>query len=150
MSDSLELDFKKSDSFIEQFNLKFTVSDMKSSSDKFQLVMVSSCFDDFVDCVDGNGVLVGSLTNSLTDSPSGSMTHTLPCSLKWEKMEDTVNVRLRNEVEAEIDDGVVEDLRAIFLTNLNGYVLMYCIFHSPLQITNTFTFEEDCIFFSIE
>ena len=142
MADSLELDFRRSDSFIEQFNLKFTVSDMKSSSNKFQLVMLSSCYDDFVDCVDGNGVLEDSLEDSTI--------YTLPCSLKWEKVDaDTVNVRLRNEVEVNIGDEI-KDLRAIFLTNLNGYVLMYCIFHSPLQITNTFTFEEDCIFFSID
>ena len=145
MSDSIELDFKKSTSFLEQYNLKFTVSDMKSSSDKFQLVLVSSCFDDFVDCVDGNGVLV----ESITDSNNGSVTHTLPCSLKWEKSDEgDVSIRLRNRVSVTLND-TIEDLRAIFLCNPNNYVIMYCIFHNPLQITNILCFEKDYIFLSI-
>ena len=139
MSDSIELDFKKSNSFLEQYNLKFTVSDMKSTSNKFKLVLVSSCYDDFEDCIDGNGVL----------NSSNTISHSLPCSLRWELFNaDNANVYLRNTVNLSLGN-TIEDLRAIFLTNNNNYVIMYCIFNNTLQITNSLTFEKDYQFFSI-
>ena len=139
MSDSIELDFKKSSSFHEQYNLKFTVSDMKSTGNKFNIVLVSDCYDDFIDCVNGNGVLNGSETIS----------HTLPCSLRWDKVsDDVVEVYLRNAVSVTLGD-TIEKLKGIFLCNSDNYVVMYCIFNQAIQITNSLTFEKDYKFFSI-
>ena len=139
MSDSIELDFKKSFSFHEQFNLSFSVSDMKSTSNKFKLVMVSDCNDDFRDCVNPNGVLNGSETIS----------HSLPCSLRWDKVsEEDISVYLRNAVSVSLGT-TIEKLRGIFLCTSDNYVVMYCIFNRAVQITNSMTFEKDYKFFSI-
>lgn len=139
MSDSVELDFKKSFSFLEQFNLKFSVSDMKATSNKFRLVLVSDCNDDFKDCIDGNGVL----------NSSNTVLYTIPCSLKWNLIdENTVEVRLRNTVSVSIGTDI-KDLRAVFLTNTSNYVMLYSIFNHSIQITNKMVFEKDTLFFSI-
>ena len=112
---------------------------MKSTSNNFKLIMVSSCYDDFPDCIDGNGVL----------NSSNTVSHTLPCSLRWELIDaDNANVYLRNEVSVTLGD-TIENLRAIFLTNANDYVIMYCIFNDTFQITNEMVFEKDYKFFSI-
>jgi len=139
MSDSVELDFKKSFSFLEQFNLKFSVSDMKATSNKFRLVLVSDCNDDFKDCIDGNGVL----------NSSNTVLYTIPCSLKWNLLdENTVEVSLRNTVSVSIGTDI-KDLRAVFLTNTSNYVMLYSIFNHSIQITNEMVFEKDTLFFSI-
>lgn len=139
MSDSVELDFKKSFSFLEQFNLKFSVSDMKATSNKFRLVLVSDCNDDFKDCIDGNGVL----------NSSNTVLYTIPCSLKWNLLdENTVEVSLRNTVSVSIGTDI-KDLRAVFLTNTSNYVMLYSIFNHSIQITNKMVFEKDTLFFSI-
>lgn len=137
--ESLVLDFSKSPTFFRKWNIDFTVAQMESTSNNFRLILCSDCYDDFSDCIDANGVLLN--TNDIS--------HTLACSLKYTQTgADNVDITLRNAVTLTLGTDI-EELRGIFLCNTSNYVIEYCIFNQPLQITNKLVFDADLEFISI-
>lgn len=133
------LDWKKSPLFFREWNSKFTVATMNGDTENFRIILASDCADDISDCLNNGGGLNGSVTRLTT----------LNVGLEYK---DSVNgepftIELSNSATYNLGENV-ETLRGVFLTNVGGFVLGYCIFNNHFQITDSITFEEGLRFWS--
>ena len=126
---SFLFDFSHVDSFMEQWNLSFKLSDMNSTNN-FELVFCSDSPNNIRECLNSGG---GINTDTVTFRNGSDV---VPCSLKWE--DNSISIRDNatwNIGEAEIP------LKSIFLRTTGGYVIGYCINISEFIVTNKLTFD---------
>lgn len=144
-------DFSRVDSFFDEFNKKFKLSDMNVPNNNgeittnlknFKLILASHCPENINECLNSNGTL----DTSVVTIPDNS---TKIIGLDWIKRgygEGTIE--LHDEVIFNI--GAVEQpLKAVFLTTNTGYVMGYSINPVTINVTNRIVFDDDVIFWDI-
>ena len=128
-------DFRMTPRFMEEWNLKFTVNEMKSSSNLFQIVYCDLAPSNINNCLNG-GVL---------DSTNVNVLHSVDFSLKYE--DGIISVREDASWNLSSD---IKTLKAIFVRHKgNGFVMGYSINTTPFEITNTVKLEKGTILWSI-
>lgn len=139
---SFLFDFSRIDSFYENLNVKFNLSDMTGADNKFEFVLSSYSYDNIEDCIDANGELNDEVITSddlIVNSP-----------LVWSNNNDGTNtISLGADVEWDIGEDII-DVKALFLRDATtGYVMGFCINIKPITVTNTLTFDEGTILWSV-
>ncbi len=130
---SFLFDFQRSPSFLDNFNVKFHLLEMNSSSN-FQIVFSTYAPTNIQDCLNDDGTLNDDVT----------IQESVDCSLKWEN--EIISVR--NDVTWNIGDAYYP-LKAVFVRNKsNGYVMGYSINITSFEVTNEVIFEEGTILWS--
>lgn len=128
-------DFKITPRFFEEWNLKFTVNEMKSSSNLFQIVYCDYAPSNINDC------LHGTILNAI----NVHVLHEVDCSLKYE---DGI-ISVREDASWNMGSNVY-DLKAVFIKHKGtGFILGYCINPNTFEITNTVKLEKGTILWSI-
>ena len=158
---SVILDFSRVADFFEEFNIKFKVADMyqqqlksvydesepydlisEGVDDAFELVLVSSCYDNIDGCLTDDGKL---------NTEVVSIIDTMPCSLDYCKQNyGEITIELHDNVVFDIGD-VNVNLKAVFLRTAdeNKYVMGYSIQRAVMSVTNEVVFDDDVIFWDI-
>jgi len=128
-------DFTEVDDFFDNWNVKFSTTDMDGSN-KFQLVLASYSPTNISECLNANGTLN---TTNVTG------TRVLDCGLIWNNR----TIKLAFDVDFNIGNSIVP-LKAVFLRHKStGYVMGYSININSFNITNHLIYDADSIFYSI-
>ena len=136
MSQSYLFDFYRVDTFFEQFNKKFDVSDMDGTNN-FEIVVSSYSPNNINECLNSNGTLNTSVV-------TGTYVQNLP--LTWAN--NTVKVAF--DVTFNFGTSVVP-LKSLFIRDKStGYVMGYSIFMTTFNVTNQLVLDADTILWSIE
>ena len=136
MSQSYLFDFYRVDTFFEQFNKKFDVSDMDGTNN-FEIVVSSYSPNNINECLNNNGTLNTSVV-------TGTYVQNLP--LLWAN--NTVKVAF--DVTFNFGTSVVP-LKSLFIRDkTTGYVMGYSIFMTTFNVTNQLVLDADTILWSIE
>lgn len=140
MTDELKsypFDFDSVNDFFTQWNIKFKLSDMTGASNKFQLVLASTCPNNIEQCLTN-----GSLNNNVTIYTSQDV------KLTWDNSQKTISIT--DNVTFNLSTNTFS-LKAVFLRNKsNGYVMGYSINENAVSVTNKVIFDKDTILWSIE
>ena len=136
MSQSYLFDFYRVDTFFEQFNKKFDVSDMDGTNN-FEIVVSSYSPNNISECLNNDGTLNTSVV-------TGTTVQNLP--LLWAN--NTVKVAF--DVTFDFSTNIVP-LKSLFIRDkTTGYVMGYSIFMNTFNVTNQMVFDADTILWSIE
>ena len=136
MSQSYLFDFYRVDTFFEQFNKKFDVSDMDGTNN-FEIVVSSYSPNNISECLNNDGTLN-------TTVVTGTYVQNLP--LLWAN--NTVKVAF--DVTFDFSTNIVP-LKSLFIRDKStGYVMGYSIFMNTFNVTNQMVFDADTILWSIE
>lgn len=128
-------DFSRSPRFFEDWNLKFTVNEMKSSSNLFQIVYCDYAPSDINDCLNGD-VLDTSKVHVLTS---------VDFSLKY----DDGIITVREDATWNLST-TVRNLKAVFIRHkATGFVMGYSINTVGFDVTNIVKLEKGTILWSI-
>jgi len=139
---SFLFDFTRVDTFIEQLNLTYKLSEMDGDENnpQFQLVFCSDSPNNISDCLTSGGALNSDVTIAPTSTPN--VDASIDCSLKWENN----TISLGNEVIWSIGNNAVP-LKAVFIRHkTSGYVMAYCIHITEFTVTNQIVFDEGTVF----
>lgn len=132
---SFLFDFTRVDSFFDQWNLAFKLTDM-TTSNNFELVFCYDAPNNIEECL--NGTVLDESKVSIAQNG------VVPCSLKWEDN----GISLRNNATWNIVNE--SPLKAIFLrVRSNKYVMSYCINIEEFTCTNKIIFEGGLLFWRI-
>lgn len=132
-------DFQRTPLFFDKLNIDYSVLEMQSSNNLFEIVFSDYASDNINECLNGSVLN----TDNVHIAQSGNAK--VDCSLKWEN--DTI--RIRNDVEWTIGDNNIF-LKAMFLRHkATGSVLGYCIHMNSFDVTNKVKFDADTILWSI-
>lgn len=150
-------DFSRVDDFFENFNIKFSLSDMwkvtgynettgeyiydGTGSEKFELVITETGGNNIEEYLDSNGRL---------DTSTVSGIHTMSCALDWYNRGDGEGtIELHNSLTFEIGEANIS-LKSILLRDATtGYIMGYSINDKPFSLTNELVFDDDVIFWDI-
>ena len=136
MSQSYLFDFYRVDTFFEQFNKKFDVSDMDGTNN-FEIVVSSYSPNNINECLNNDGTLNTSVV-------TGTYVQNLP--LLWAN--NTVKVAF--DVTFNFGTSIVP-LKSLFIRDkTTGYVMGYSIFMTTFNVTNQLVLDADTILWSIE
>lgn len=127
---SFLVDWSKGYQFWENWNKKFDVDNMNGTVGNFKLYFSSYAYENFDDCIDASGHLVSTVIQQ---------SHAEDCGLIWNNGESSI--RISENVTWNIGDSVVP-LKAIFLTDVHGYVLGYSINTNSYDVTNQLIIDE--------
>jgi len=125
--------------FRKKYNICYSDDDF-DETDKWELVLSNNCPNNLSDCVDSDGLLDNSVTESDTEDISLSLV---------EEGDIGCYVSIADNVEMSVDGDV--DVKAIFLRKKeNGFVLMGMVNQKPMRFCDGMTFEEGNVLFVIE
>ena len=139
---SFLFDFTRVDTFIEQLNLTYKMSEMDGDENNpnFEMVFCSDSPNNIRDCLTTGGGLNSDVTIAPTSTPN--VDAVIDCALKWEN--DTIS--LGSELTWSIGNSPVP-LKAIFIRHkASGYVMGYCIHIAEFTVTNQIVFDEGTAF----
>ncbi len=132
---SFLFDFKKVSDFWDNWNIKFKIADM-GVADKFQLVFCTYAPNSIEDC----------LNNGQINTTNVTVSDVIDCTLDWE--DNTIS--FGEDATLTIGDDELM-LKAIFLRDkTTEYVMAYSINLTEFDVTNTLTFDEGTILWSIK
>ena len=153
-------DFSRVDSFFENLNINFSISDMynvvrydsetgqyeyedDNVGDNFQLVICEYGYDNIGDYLNSDG--------TLNISDNDPHIHIEDCALDYyNRGNGASSIELHGTVTFEIGDDVNIPIKAIFLRDKDtGYVMGYSINNRPFSVTNQVVFDDDVIFWDI-
>ena len=134
--------FSRIDTFYENININFNIADMTGAENKFEFVLSSYSYDNIEECIDSNGELKSEV---ITDE-----NYIVDCPLNWNNNDDGTNtITLASDVEWDFGDEIVP-VKAVFLRDATtGYVMGFSINMQPITVTNTLTFNEDTILWTV-
>ena len=136
MSQSYLFDFNRVDTFFEEFNKKFNLSDMDGTNN-FEIVVSSYSPSNISECLNANGTLNTSVV-------TGTTAQNLP--LLWTN--NTIKVAF--DVTFNFGTNIVP-LKSLFIRDkTTGYVMGYSIFMNTFNVTNQMVFDADTDLWSIE
>ena len=129
-------DFNRVSTFFDEWNNKFSVSDMDGSN-KFEVVVSSYSPNNINECLNANGTLNTSVV-------TGTYSQNLP--LTWAN--DTIKVAF--DVTFNFGTSIVP-LKSLFIKHKSiGYVMGYSIFMATFNVTNQLVLDADTVLWSIE
>ena len=135
-------DFSRVDNFYENLNINYSISDMNGAANKFDFILSSYSYDNIEDCINSNGVLKSEV---ITDND-----YIKDAPLVWSNNSDGTNsISLGSDVTWDLGEDIVP-IKAVFLvSHSTNYVLGFCINMNPVQATNTLTFDEDTVLWTV-
>ena len=129
------VDFKRVDSFFDEWNLKFKVADMNATN-KFEVVVSSYSPNNIEECLNNDGTLSNTVTGTYVEN----------LALTWA---DNV-IRVAFDVTFSFGDNVVP-LKSLFIRDkVTGYVMGYSIFMNTFNVSNQMVLDANTILWSIE
>lgn len=130
------VDFNRVDSFFDNWNKKFNVSDMNASN-KFQIVLSSYSPNNIEECLNSNGTLNTTVVTG---------TYVQDVALTWAN--NTIKVAF--DVTFSFGDNVVP-LKSLFIRDkTTGFVMGYSIFMNTFNASNQLIFDANTVLWSIE
>ena len=133
---SFLFDFKKVRDFWDNWNIKFKIADM-GVANKFQLVFCTYSPNNIDDCLNDNGQI---------NTTNVTVNDVIDCKLSWN--DNTIS--FGDDATLTIGDDELM-LKAIFLRDkTTGYVMAYSINMTEFDVTNTLTFDEGTVIWSLK
>lgn len=138
---SFLFDFSRVDSFYENLNSMFFISEMDGNSN-YEFVLSEHTANNIEECVDSNGCL-----NENVDVNDDLV---VPCCLTWSNNDDGTNtISLTEDVVWSLGDDVVY-MKSLFLRNAStGYVLGFCINLNTVSVSNELRLNEGTILWTV-
>ena len=135
VSESIFIDFTRSPSFFERWNMDFFIPVMH---DNYEFVFADYCPNNIEECLDGN----------VLDSDMVHSVGTQSVNLIWDSSDNVQTISVYGDCVWNVGE-VHYNLKGIFLrTKDTKYVMGYSIFPNGVDVTNKVIFDDKLIIWS--